>query len=252
MQLVCPHCGAPISAENINIQRMAAVCSECHTVFGFDPSETRTKRRKIKQPPRIDTRETEQGLELAFRTNFRLDRNEAFLFSAGLSLMFTFLTLVIASKATTNPSPTTELVMLAFGLVTLALYYMVGLTAFNKTHIDVDDEAINVSRKPLPNFLAQPNTISLAGVSRIIYEQTAVSKKEGYDTPRYNVLAEQVDGNPRLVVGDVIEDYAVFVTQRLNEFLDGDDTPDASRLQDEESEVDVEVIDDSYRAASHN
>lgn len=230
MQLICPHCGKPLSAENINIQRMAAVCPACHTVFQFDPSnsDSKIKRRKVKQPSHIISYENDGHLTIAFRTNFRLDQNEAFLFTAGFSAFFTFITIILASQSEF------ALITLGFGLFTLMLYYLLGLVAFNKTHIEISDEEITVSRKPLPNLLTQPNTISLSEIEIVGYEETAASKKDSYDTPRYNVWAERVDGNRKLIVGDVVEDYAVFISQRLNELLDLDSTPDVSRLSDDE------------------
>lgn len=229
MQLTCPNCGQPVPAEQINIQRMAAVCPACHNIFQFDASPTKIKRQKIKQPHQITLDETDNHLKMAFRTNFRLDKNEAFLLSGGLSVFFTFITIISATKALANP--TAALVTLGMGLFTLCLYYWLALTAFNKTHIEINDEEIQVSRRPLPNLLTQPNTISLAGVESIRYEETPASKKEAYDIPRYHVWAETVDGNRKLIVGDLIEEYAVFVSQRLNECLDG--VPDVSHLMDE-------------------
>jgi hypothetical protein len=236
MQLICPHCGKPVAAENINIQRMAAVCPSCHTVFQFDPSvsDSKTKRRKIKQPKQITSSESDNQLTIAFRTNFRLDQNEAFLATAGFSGLFTFMTILVASQSDAT------IVTLGFGLFTLMLYYLLALVAFNKTHIEISDEEISVSRKPLPNLLTQPNTISLSEIEIVRYEETAASKKEGYDTPRYNVWAERVDGNRKLIVSDVIEDYAVFISQRLNEELDLDSEPDVSRLSDDQWETDDE------------
>jgi hypothetical protein len=238
MQLICPHCGKPVAAENINIQQMAAVCPACHTVFQFDPSnsDSKIKRRKIKQPPQITSYERDDRLTIAFRTNFRLDQNEAFLASAGFSVLFTFMTIVLASQGQSDSA----IVTLGFGLFTLMLYYLLGLVAFNKTHIEISDEEISVSRKPLPNLLTQPNTISLSGIEIVRYEETAASKKESYDTPRYNVWAERVDGNRKLIVGDVVEDYAVFLAQRLNEELDVDSEPDVSRLSEDDRQADDE------------
>jgi hypothetical protein len=236
MQLICPHCGAPVSAENINIQRMAAVCAACDTVFQFDPAEPRHKRRKIKQPRDIQSAETDAGLRIAFRTNFRLDRNEGFLAAAIMSFVFTFITAMMIAASRAKPEIT--LFILGFGLVTLFFYYTLGLVAYNKTIIEVDDEQISISRKPLPNLLSQPQTISLAGVEKIRYEETAASRKEDYDIPRYHVWADMVEGKRKPIVTDVIEDYAVFVSQRLNEYLDLDTAPDTTRLQDEEGTAD--------------
>lgn len=246
MQLKCPDCGAPVPSENINIQRMTAVCPSCHAVFQFDPpaSKTKIKHRKVKQPQQIASIESDGHVTIAFRTNFRLERNQAFTTSALMSVVFTFMTILMASKAFVNPQAT--LVTAGFGLLSLFLYYRLALVVYNKTAIEISDEEIKVSRKPLPNFLSQPNTINLAGIEIIRYEETVASRKEGYDTPRYNVWAEVVDGNRKLIVGDVIEDYAVFISQRLNELLDLESAPDTTRLLDGETVVEDAPVPDEF------
>ena len=242
MQLICPNCGEPISSEHINIQRMVAVCSHCHTVFQFDPSDSKIKRRKVKRPQHFTLDERDGRVDMAFRTNFRLDKNEAFLSSAGLSAFFTFLTAGLFVNYFANQE--SALMVAGFAVVTLLLYYRLALVAYNKTHIEISDESIEVSRKPLPNLLRQPNTISLSGIEKIRYEETPASKQESYDTPRYNVWAEAVDGHRKLIVGDVVEDYAVFISQQLNEMLGLGASPDVSRLQGDESEADNGQIPD--------
>lgn len=232
MQIICPHCGEPVASNNINIQQMAAVCSACHAVFQFQVTGSKIKRRKVKQPQQITSYETDENLNITFRTNFRLAQNDAFLATAGFSAIFTFITLILANVLRSKPD--VALVLLGFGLLTIFLYYCLALIAYNKTYIEVSDENIKVSRKPLPNLLSEPNTIELASVAVIRYEETATSKKEAYDLPRYNVWAEKVDGNRQVIVSDVVEDYAVFISQRLNEFLDREDVPDASRLLDDD------------------
>ena len=104
----------------------------------------------------------------------------------------------------------------------------------------MDEDTIKVARKPLPNPLNQGHEISLAGVTAIKYEETAASKKEAYDTPRYQVWAETMDGSRRTIVNDVIEDYAVFVAQHLQERLQMDDERDVSRLEDDENRFDYQ------------
>lgn len=242
MQIVCPTCGEPISSEHINIQRMAAVCPACHTVFQFDPSPSKLKRRKIKQPAQLLAQESENGLKLAFRTNFLLYKNELFLAGVFFSSIFTFLTLMLAVAAN---SPAKMLLALMFGLISCLLYYGMALVAYNKTHIDISDESITVSRKPLLDFFNPTNTILLSGIESIRYEETAASKEAGYDTPRYTVWAEMVEGHRKVIANNLIEDYAVFITQRLNEQLEANTAPDVSRLTDheqDESDYDTDAL----------
>ncbi len=42
MQIFCPHCKNPISSEGINLDRLLAKCTACHTVFRFSEDELAT------------------------------------------------------------------------------------------------------------------------------------------------------------------------------------------------------------------
>ncbi len=250
MQVICPQCGEPVSAEHINIQRMAAVCPACHSVFQFEPSpvNAKAKRQKSKQPPRLELDEDDDHLRMAFRTNFRLGENETFLFGMFFSVIFTFITLIVSSRGLASPS--VILLAAGFGLVTVALYYWLALTVYNKTHIELNDDEIRVSRGPLPDLLSQPETTPLAGIAQIRAEETPMSKEAGYTTPRYNVWSHSVEGKRRLIVGDLVEDYADFVAQQLNEILDLDTTPDISRLLDTEWEAEDPQPPDEFNSQS--
>jgi hypothetical protein len=240
MQVNCPSCGAKVTAEYINIQRMTAVCAACDTVFPFELPETKTKRRKVKQPARLTLRDTEI-LHMDFSTNFGSDRSEAIVSGAFGSLMLFIALLLISVGRVPLMLP------LIFLLVALAMFYWVAQNLVNKTHIEVDGDTIKVTRRPIPNPLTQGYEVSLAGVAAIKYEETAISKKEAYDTPRYRVWAETVDGSRRTIVNDVIEDYAVFIAQHLNEQLHMDDDVDVSRMEDDGHRPDNEA--DQYEVS---
>ncbi len=246
MQVNCPNCGEKVTADYINIQKMTAVCPACDTVFSFDVPETqKAKRRKVKQPTNLMLND-DDALHMAFWTNFRLDKNEAFLSSAILSFSMGFIALLlIASHAPL-------LVTLGFILIALGAIYRAALTVANKTHIEMDDDTIKVTRKPLPNPFNQGHDVSLAGVTALKYEETALSKKEAFDTPRYVVWAETTDGTRRVIVNDVTEDYAVFIAQRLEERLMDtlDVEPDVSRLEDDttDEQVDFPQVTDASRS----
>jgi hypothetical protein len=246
MQVNCPNCGEKVTAENINIQKMTAVCAACDTVFSFELPETKAKRRKVKQPVRLALRDSET-LRMEFRTNFRLDRNEAFFSSliGGSSMGFIALLLIASGEAP-------FLVTFGFALVAAVLFYWLALIVVNKTHLEMDEDAIRVTRKPLPNLLNPGYEVPLAGVTAIKYEETAASKKEAYDTPRYRVWAETADGSRRTIVSDVIEEYAVFIAQRLEERLHTDANLDVSRLEDERHADDEADVHEASPAFQNN
>ncbi len=228
MQLTCPECGAKISAQNINIEQMIAVCPECDTVFQFDPPGEKAKRRKVKQPEHLTAHESDQGVNLSFRTNFRLDQNEAFIITGILSAIFTLGLPAVLGDVLAGDLEIGILIPLL--LVISFLYYLLGLIVYNKTHIDVTDAEIRVSRGPLPSPFSHTHHISLAGIKHIHYAETPVSIREVYDTPRYTVYAVMDDGTQTLIVTDVINDYAVYLTQRLNAALE-DSVPPPYRVQ---------------------
>ena len=91
------------------------------------------------------------------------------------------------------------------------------------------------------------STYTLHSVTSIKCEETAISKKEAYDTPRYRVWAETSDGNRRTIVNDVTEDYAYFISQQLDERLQLDFDQDTSRLRDVEPDMNYDSQPDTVR-----
>lgn len=233
-QLTCPNCGTKIPAEKINIQELVAVCPTCDTIFKFTPSEAnKTKRRKVKKPEHLQIEESPQGTRFTFRTNFRLDRSEAVVAGGSLALIFSIISIVLVNQALQGlkdvPIPLLAL-MIGFSL---SLFYYLALEVYNKTVVTLEDEQIKVARQPLPNPLTQPSVLNLSGVESFIYEETPASIKEAYDTPRFHVWAVLADGSRRVLLKDLVEDYAIFISQELNERLELNHNADVSRLVDE-------------------
>lgn len=249
MQLTCPECGAQVPAENVNIQEMVAVCPSCDMVFKIDlsdPTVEKAKRRKVKRPqPLSILADDANHLHMAFRTNFRLDKHETFLSSAILSVVFTSLTIMFINIYAAEPD-LPFMLPLGFGTAALFAYYVLGLIAFNKTHIIMDDDSVRVSRKPLPNILREDHQVSLHGAVAIRCEETEASIKHNYDTPRYRVWAEMADGRRKTIIMDVTEEYAYYIARRLDERLHEDVSisADTSRLMDEGDIIDEGQFDE--------
>ncbi len=247
--LTCPQCSTHIPASNINVEEKIAVCPACDTVFRFDTPETspaKVKHRKVKQPANLTLREDNERLEMAFRTNFRLDQDSFFIENGLTAVAFIVVTLLFLLGIEALGA----LFLLPL-IAVLFLLYRLGLRLFNRTHIVADDTAIQVSRQPLRNPLGQEYTIDLSGVERIRCEETDASKREKYDTPRYRVFAEMVDGSEKLIVNDIVEDYGFFIAAQLQEYIASqhEDSENVSEaLQDE---VEAEVAVSNSEAAYH-
>ncbi len=226
MQVTCPNCGETVPAEHINIQQMVAVCPVCDSVFSFDAPAEKTKRRKVKQPEGLTLYDGDP-LEMAFRTNWRLEQDESFTGIAVLSVVFSMMAFLMIGGAIQSDVPV--FIPVFFAMFAAAADYAAILRIYNKTHITMDADTITISRKPLPGLRA-PQEVSLSGVVAIETEETEISKKEAYDTPRFRVWAETVDGTRRTIVTDLVEEYAYFVQQRLQERLQLLNEVDVSRL----------------------
>lgn len=226
MHLTCPHCTTAIPANNINVQEMTAVCPSCNAVFRFnapDVEAAKIKRRKVKRPDHLTLQENDDHLEMDFRTNFRLDQNGDFISIALLTVMFAALTVILMLSAGSDRAALYP----ASLAITLFFAYGLGLMVYNRTHIRADETEVRVSRGPLPNLFATERRVHTDDIVKIRCEETEISKKEQYDTPRYRVVAEMVDGSEKLIVNDVIEDYGYFIAAQLQEHVDSHAPEDA-------------------------
>ncbi len=227
MQLACPDCNTPVSAQNINIQEMLALCSACASVFDIAPQRRKLKRRKVRQPKHLRLREDGQSLRLAFRTNFRLEKNENFTGSAVCSAVFTLVGLLMTSLYLEGEVPL--MLPVVFTLLSLGALYTLATIAYNTTEIVMNAQRLRVARLPLPS-LSRPRTLDLTDIESISAEETAASQQAGYDTPRYHVWAQRFGGERKLIVGDLTEEYALFIAAQLDEYLPRADSADVSRL----------------------
>src|SRR5689334_5121847 len=134
MQVNCPNCGAKVTAENINIHKMTAVCGACDTVFSFDLPESKIKRRKIKQPVKLAVRDAE-SLHMEFPANFRTGRNE----TVAISLVGTVVMLGMAGMMASTGRVPLFLPALFLSIAAACAYALV-LTIVNKTHIEMDED----------------------------------------------------------------------------------------------------------------
>lgn len=172
MQLTCPQCNQPVSAADINIQQLVAICTGCDNIFSFSSDFLKSKRRKARQPEYLGLREADD-LRISFRSNFRLDKNENFISSSIMTIVFTSIALLMFGLREEENTPV--VLPIAFALTAAFAAYWLALIAYNKTHIVMDSSKIQVSRGPLPSY-GQEREIELNNVVSIFSEETTRPK----------------------------------------------------------------------------
>ena len=214
MQLTCPNCQTPITVDLINIQEMTAVCGTCHTVFGFERPQSKQKQRKLKEPDTFDVRESDDNLHMSFRSISRWYADDNIIGGLGGGLAF-FLVGFFFRNGAEFPA------ILPLVFWSAALFSLLWTIAFvvNRTHINMNDESIDVSRKPISALSSIRKSIDMTNVVAIHIDETAQSKTEGYETPKYRIWAEMSDRRQETILKDLVEPYASVVAQRLQSYL---------------------------------
>lgn len=240
MRLACPDCGEPIEADNINVNEMIAVCGSCHTVFRFNVPDEKAKRRKTRQPDRLNVREEDGILNMWFT---RVLGKEDIIARNGVGFAASFLTMM--TFLTTGgffEGDTPILIPIILGTLMMGAYYVLALIMLDETRIIADEHQISLHYKPLPNPFDEAVQVDFSDIETIICEETEESQKAGSLKRYYYVGAELVDGNHVLIVKDKPEQYAKYIAQRLEEKLYERSADVALRLR-EEIFTEDEVID---------
>ena len=148
MMLKCPYCGATVATEQINMQRLAALCQDCGQVFDFSENipSRKAKPRKIHRPDRLRLlQDDDNRLEMAYRWVFSPGDK------VGLAVS-TFISLVLSAvfiAALSDPTAPTGIPVL-FGVVMTAFWYMMAVFLSTTTRVLVAEDTLVIKSGPLP------------------------------------------------------------------------------------------------------
>lgn len=245
-QLTCPHCGSPISAEQINIQKTLAVCPACATVFDFsatvsDPAPIpaaahKRKRRKVKQPEHITIQPNATGLDLVYKWGIKSE-SQSTLFWMGLwaviAIAISIVFPLLSGEAIFGGDSPFWLGTLFVG--GFPFYYFLCLFT-NSTRFLLDEDQLQVRTTPLWFWGAGHATVDTADVEAV-YSEVADDEDDGY-----NVYARLRDGERKLLLEGLLKNDAEFIAQEMNSALYEIETGDYAHLTegegiDDESET---------------
>lgn len=238
MKLKCPACGAPISADSINVQTMTAVCPECDNVFTFDPVNLQPDR-KVKPPKQI-TFYDDAPMHFSFKWDWRTEPLVG-LASAGFLLVF--------------PALIEGVGIVAF-LLMLPVLYVVLTLFMNSTHYKIEGDFLHVYTEPLWYPAYGTKRILLADISEIVVQKMLKTPSISQFDTFHDVYARLKDGKEIMIARLVNTPHAHFIAQEIESALDlqHDRQGDTfrQRLVDEDtSEVDRGEPQSSKLSAHH-
>ncbi len=147
-QIICTNCGAPLTAEHVNIQKLVAICPKCSHIFAIDPPvqlspETLTKRDKAKRPAIFEVQESHDEFHMSYLWRKGADRSlMAALSITPIALGIVF-TLVAASAHSAAP-----LGAIGVPIMLLGIYILLTLV-FNRSTLSVTPNELTVKGTPL-------------------------------------------------------------------------------------------------------
>jgi hypothetical protein len=240
--LTCSNCGAPIPAENINIQKTLAVCPECATVFDFStaispvaapPTPSKRKRRKIKQPEYITIQPAAQGLDLVYKWGIKAETSTALVL---MGLWAAVAVIVGVLGTVVGREPGALLATLLIG--GFPFYYFLCLFT-NATRCLVNDEQVQVRTGPLWFWGYGHATLDTAEVQAVYWE---LGEDEDDDSGGYTVYARLEDGGRKKLLEGILKSDAEFIAQEMNAALYEQELGDLAHLTDSESESEAGLI----------
>jgi hypothetical protein len=238
MELKCRNCGAPIPAENINIQEMLAVCPACNHVFEFDRGAVarKTKHRIPKRPARLHVYEEDDQLELSYRLVFGAGPTFG-LVMCSIGAVVSSILFVGAIRGGEPPGP-----VLLIGALACVLGYMLAVFVSTTTQIIADEDSLEVISGPIPFPNSDDKRLNSHEIARVYAEPSMTSWAD------HHVYAELHDSSRITLVTSLPYAHAHYIALMLQNYLHSAD----EEYEDEEAadmiDSDAESADDSPAA----
>ena len=228
MKLDCPKCDAEISAENMNLDRMVAKCSHCHSVFSFADyfGHAASKARlDAPQPEKVQAENFGGALTLSWRWfnwTFLLLTVFAVFWNG---IMFSFFGASLLSASEGDFSMAFPFLCFPHFWVGLALIYYVLTGYMNKTTLTVDHKQLAVRHGPLPWW--GHKQIRTAEIVQLYTKQNiSRSFRNNGWSGNFEVHAVMKQGkHQKLLSGLDSSEHVLFVEQAIEDYLGIADYP---------------------------
>ncbi len=223
MQLQCPQCNSDIHSDDIHLEKMAAKCKDCHSVFKFE------KELLVEHPMRPEVF-LPKGMEiLKLRSELELQVSWRSVLQTGLVFFAIFWNIIVLPFAIFAILSGQIIMILGLSLhlaVGIGLIYYIITAIFNTTFITVDNHRLHIEHRPLRVPFYPNQDFPAQEIDQIYVNKYVKSKTNGRPDYAYGVEAIMKDKNHvRLVGGLQYADQALYIEQEVESFLGIRDRP---------------------------
>ena len=224
VKLSCPECGAEIQTKDVNIQRLIAMCSQCHTAFSF---ENRVADPITRERPEVLL---PHGIE-AYHTSSEVDmviswRQSGSSFLTFFTIIWNGFLIPFIVIAVSTGSWQMLLGISIHLLVGIGLLYNMIARFVNTTHVNVNRYRLLIEHRPLRIPFYKDRNIPVTDIDQVFVEKYVSSKTNG--RPNFAFRVSVVLDNQRtlqLIRGLKHPDQAMYVEQQVERFLEIEDRP---------------------------
>jgi hypothetical protein len=224
MQINCKQCGAQVPAEHINLDRLIAKCTSCHSVFSFaDQIEDTTSVQPVERvaapmPKRFEVNTSGGRLEITRRWfSFK------FIFLTFFTLFWDGFMVVWFGIAISQGIWPMAAFGTLHGAVGIGLLYYVLAGYLNKTVITVDKRELAIAHGPLPwfgNKQMNPKDIEQ------LYCKEKIHHSRRSTNYSYEVHAILRGGTHEKILSGLDEsEQVLYIEQEIERFLEIKDRP---------------------------
>jgi hypothetical protein len=232
MNLTCKRCGAEITADNINLDRMIAKCSSCNAVLSFADEfpyaatrELAYQKFNVARPKNMQVEDL--GTELKITRNWSRPR-AIFMFFFALfwnGFLWPLFCMLLLSREWVPVC-----FLIPFLAVGLGIAYLASALLLNVTEIKVNYRDLTIRHGPLP--LGKNKNLLASDIKQIFCRQNISHDFEGDTNITYGLHAvTTASAREPLLTGLPEAEEALFLEQEIERFLGIKDRPVAGEFR---------------------
>jgi hypothetical protein len=222
-EIHCPNCRTRVLAENINMEKMAAVCAGCNHVFSFEEELVKAtyEKSEVLLPPGID------AFSLPSELNIEIDWRKS---QSGFITFFTIFWNALLIPFVVVGITTGEYGMLlgisVHLLVGISLLYYTLACFMNKTFVMVDHYNLHVEHKPLRIPFYPDRHIPVGELDQLFIEKYVASRTNGRPDYAFAVNVRLTNQETlKIIKGLKNMHQARYIEQEIERFLRIEDRP---------------------------